>query len=342
MEKTDHTLPVVEVAAAVMLRHISGKPVLADTPKCELEFLLACRPVGKVYAGYWEFPGGKVESGESVKAALIRELQEEMGIVVTEAVPWLHKQFTYPHATVHLNFWQVRAWQGEIGIAAPLEHSAVSWLPMEKALSAEQLVSPILPANGPILKGLALPKRMLISQAENIGVESELTRVARAVKQWSGEALLQIRDHGLAPSERHDFAASAHLLAKPAGVPVVLNVRDSAGLSLARELSVDGVHLSATALAQSTERPDFQWVGASCHHRSELAKAANLGCDYAVLGPVKKTQTHPNSVPLGWQAFAELIRDNRLPVFALGGLQQRDLAQANVVGAHGVALMRGW
>ena len=83
---------IVEVAAAVMLR-ADGR-----------EFLLAQRPEGKVYAGYWEFPGGKVEPGETVRQALIRELQEELGITVTECAPWLTRQFTYPHATMRLNF----------------------------------------------------------------------------------------------------------------------------------------------------------------------------------------------------------------------------------------------
>ena len=98
---------IVEVAAAVMLR--AGGT----------EFLLAQRPEGKVYAGYWEFPGGKVEPGESVRDALIRELQEELGITVTACSPWLTRQFTYPHATVRLNFWRVTAYKESFGFDAP-------------------------------------------------------------------------------------------------------------------------------------------------------------------------------------------------------------------------------
>src|SRR3954468_10434593 len=90
----------VEVAAAVLQR--------ADG-----SFLLAQRPPGKVYAGYWEFPGGKVEPGERVDEALARELHEELGIRIAGSYPWLTRVFTYPHATVRLNFRRVTRWQNE-------------------------------------------------------------------------------------------------------------------------------------------------------------------------------------------------------------------------------------
>jgi 8-oxo-dGTP diphosphatase len=337
---------IVEVAAAVLLRHrISGNALTPATPSSDTEFLLACRPEGKVYAGYWEFPGGKLEAGESVYEALVRELHEEMGITVTTASPWLHKQFVYPHATVHLNFWRVTAWDGQIGITAPLEHSAIDWLPLSNALAAEHHLSPILPANGPILKGLALPKRLLITQAEHVGIAAELHRLKAYLQHQrdSGkDALLQIRDRGLAPSDRKAFAETAYELARAAGMFAVLNVADEADVALAQTLSVDGIHLTSHFLASISEKPDFPWVGASCHCTEEILKAGEMGLDYAVLGPVLRTKTHPESTPLGWKEFASRIADNRLPVFALGGLQHEDLPKAWACGAHGVALMRGW
>src|SRR3954453_12623628 len=89
----------IEVAAAVIQRPDGA-------------FLLAQRPAGKVYAGYWEFPGGKVEPGEPVERALARELHEELGIDVATSYPWLVRVFTYPHATVRLNFRRVLHWKG--------------------------------------------------------------------------------------------------------------------------------------------------------------------------------------------------------------------------------------
>ncbi len=311
---------VVEVAAAVMLR-ADGR-----------EFLLAQRPEGKVYAGYWEFPGGKVEPGETVRQALVRELQEELGITVTACSPWLTRQFTYPHATVRLNFWRVTAWDGEIGITAPLEHSAVDWL----ACGDAPHVEPILPANAPILKALSLPTTMAVTMAESDGVERQLERLEAALA--GGLRLIQLRDKGLPPAQRLAFAEAVMRLADDAGALVVIN--DDA--ELARCVGADGLHLSSGTLSACAARPDFAWVGASCHTASEIARAGELQLDYALLSPVLPTPTHPENPGLGWAEFSQRIAGNTLPVFALGGMKNEMLAGAKEAGAHGIALMRGW
>jgi 8-oxo-dGTP diphosphatase len=311
---------IVEVAAAVLLR-AGGR-----------EFLLAQRPAGKVYAGYWEFPGGKVEAGESVRAALVRELHEELGITVTACAPWLTRTFTYPHATVRLNFWRVTAWEGEIGITAPLEHDAIDWLECGKSAT----VAPILPANDPILKALALPTTMAITMAETEGVERTLERLEEALAD--GLRLIQVRDRGWPPAQRLWFAETVVRLAHDRGALVVIN----GDAEIARRTEADGLHLPAAALAACGERPDFAWVGASCHSAAEIARAGELGLDYALLGPVLPTPTHPENPGLGWAGFAAAAAGNTLPVLALGGLRPPMLAEAQAHGAHGIALMRGW
>ncbi|WP_265947315.1 Nudix family hydrolase [Dechloromonas sp. A34] len=311
---------IVEVAAAVMLR-ADGR-----------EFVLAQRPEGKVYAGYWEFPGGKVEPGETVRAALIRELQEELGITVTACSPWLTRQFTYPHATVRLNFWRVTAWEGEIGITAPLEHSAVAWQQCGAAAS----VAPILPANDPILKALAMPTAMAITMAEAEGAERQLERLEQALE--AGLRLIQVRDKGCPPAQRLRFAEAVVRLAHDHGALVVINDDEE----IARQVGADGLHLSAGRLASCTSRPEFTWLGASCHSAAEIARAGELGLDYALLGAVLPTPTHPESDGLGWVEFERQVQGNTLPVFALGGMKLEMLAAAQRHGAHGIALMRGW
>ena len=311
---------IVEVAAAVMLRAAGS------------EFLLAQRPQGKVYAGYWEFPGGKVEPGETVREALVRELHEELGITVTACSSWLTRVFTYPHATVRLNFWRVTAWDGEIGITAPLEHAAVDWQKCGNSAS----VAPILPANDPILKALALPTTMAITMAESEGVERQLERLEEALN--AGLRLIQVRDKGWPQAQRLWFAETVTRLAHSHGALVLINDDEK----IARLVGADGVHLSSTRLAACTERPDFTWVGASCHSAAEIAQAGELNFDYALLGPVLPTPTHPESPGLGWLAFATRLAGNTLPVMALGGMKPEMLTEAQGHGAHGIALMRGW
>jgi len=105
---------LVEVAAAVLQRPDGS-------------FLLAQRPPDKIWAGYWEFPGGKIEPGETPYHALVRELREELGITVTTAYPWVTRVFAYPHATVRLNFFRVTAWSGELH---PHEGQQFAWPPL--------------------------------------------------------------------------------------------------------------------------------------------------------------------------------------------------------------------
>jgi 8-oxo-dGTP diphosphatase len=109
-------------------------------------------------------------------------------------------------------------------------------------------------------------------------------------------------------------------------------------------LGADGVHLNAQRLMGLRERPgaDEFWVAASCHDATELQQAARIGVDFAVLGPVAATTTHPDTIPLGWGRFAELVAGVNFPVYALGGLVGVDLARARHSGARGIAAVRAF
>ena len=112
----------------------------------EGRFLLTSRPEGKAYAGYWEFPGGKVEPGESIEQALRRELQEEIGVTIASAEPWKVEMFDYPHALVRLHFCRVHRWSGAFEMR---EGQQMAWetLPVQSA--------PVLPGTVPVLAWLA-------------------------------------------------------------------------------------------------------------------------------------------------------------------------------------------
>ena len=177
------------------------------------EFLLAQRPAGKPYPGYWEFPGGKIEPGEDARAALVRELREELGIEVREATPWITRIYAYTHATVRLHFFRVTRWDGE---PRPLEDQAVAWQRVESAD-----VSPMLPANTPVLAALALPAVMVISEATASGIDPWIAKLtARVVDE---RLLVQIREKEM-PHQRLQHLVSRSLArVEPFGSRVVVN-----------------------------------------------------------------------------------------------------------------------
>jgi 8-oxo-dGTP diphosphatase len=290
-------------------------------------FLLAQRPVGKVYEGYWEFPGGKVEPGEAPEAALARELHEELGIEVTRAYPWITREYEYEHAAVRLRFFRVTGWTGELH---GRENQAFAW----QRIDAPG-VSPLLPANGPVLRALALPTFYGISNAHEVGTHIFLERLERALAR--GLRLVQIREKTMDAEALVELASQASTLARAHGAAVLVNADEAS----ARRAGVAGVHLTSSRLMSVRARPDFETVGASCHDERELARAAELGLDFAVLGPVGQTTSHPGAPVLGWQRFRELVAKYPLPVYAIGGLKAEDLEDAWAAGAHGIAAIRG-
>lgn len=301
---------VVEVAAAVIERP-DGR------------FLMASRPPGKAYAGWWEFPGGKVEAGETARHALERELHEELGIAVTEAWPWLNREFVYPHAHVMLRFFRVTAWKGT---PHPHEGQSLAW-----THAAHPEVHPILPANGPILKALRLPLEYAVSAVGDLGQEAFLRRLDQRLAEGLG--MVQLREKHLPPEDLARLAREVAPRCREHGALLVLN----GDQALAEQLGL-GLHLPSARLMGLERRPDLEWVGASCHDPMELARAAELGLDWVVLAPILATASHPGARPLGWAALTDWVRDYPLPVFALGGLSLGDLPTARRSGAHGVAL----
>ncbi|MFP8779299.1 NUDIX domain-containing protein [Hydrogenophaga sp. RWCD_12] len=125
--------PVTEVAVGILIDR-------------EGRYLLTSRPAGKAYAGYWEFPGGKLEAGESVEQALRRELQEEIGVTIGEAPVWRDSMVDYPHALVHLQFCKVTTWSGDLHM-----HEGQSYCWQRLPVSCE----PVLPGTVPVLAWLA-------------------------------------------------------------------------------------------------------------------------------------------------------------------------------------------
>jgi 8-oxo-dGTP diphosphatase len=305
---------IVDVAAAVLQR----------PDGC---FLLAQRPRGKVYEGYWEFPGGKIERGETPSQALCRELEEELGIQARCVYPWLTRIYRYPHATVKLHFLRVVRWDGD---PVSMEAQAFAW-----QRPGELSVSPVLPANTAVLKALELPDRYAITNAGELGESRFQECLQLALSR--GLALVQVREKSFDESRLRRFALEVVQRCRHHGAKVLIN----GDAELAVDAGADGVHLTSSQLTRASSRPQLDWCAASCHDQHELERAAKLELDFAVLGPIKVTPSHPEAQPLGWSRFRQLTLNSPIPVYALGGLASADLPDAFASGAHGVAMMRG-
>jgi 8-oxo-dGTP diphosphatase len=285
------------------------------------EVLIAQRPEGKIAAGQWEFPGGKIEPGETPRKALARELYEELGIAVTQARPLVRITHDYSDRTVVLDTWRVAAWDGEL---VGREDQAFAWV------APSQLTDfPLLAADRPIVSALRLPTHYAFTppdatQAQILGSLGSLPR----------RALLRLRLPSLSNGAYQTLAARVIGAGSACGVRVVLDREPE----MAQVLGAAGWHASAAVLAGLRERPlpGLPCLG-SCHDASELQRARTLGFDGAVLGPVLPTPSHEGAKTLGWDGFTALVADASLPVFAIGGVGPRDQERAFASYAQGTA-----
>ncbi len=306
-------LPLINVAVAVIQRE-DGRILMAE------------RPHGKESAGFWEFPGGKFETGERAEQAVTREIYEELGIKLTVACPLIYYEHIYPDKIVKLHVYRVFAWEGT---PSGQEGQRISW---EDPSSIN--VMPLLPANEKILQAIALP---LIYAIINIGSggakEKLITHLMFLLEQ--GVRLMQVRIwHISNPSQHMQVLRPIVNLAHKYGAKVLVN--ESGPVAL--KSGADGIHLSASQLMNTHTRPCTLLLSASCHNASELAHAAALRANFATLSPVHDTSTRPNIRGLSWKEFAGLTNNLPMPVYALGGLNYEDLAIAVQHHAYGIAL----
>lgn len=289
--------------------------------------LLASRPEGKPYAGWWEFPGGKVESGENVAQALARELHEELGVSIYHAQPWVVLEHSYEHAYVRLHFMRVTHWHG--GIQAH-EGQRWAWFDVE----TKDMPHPLLPATVPVLRWLSLPDTVGISHAAAMGLSSFDASLRQAL--YRGLRMLIVREPTWSNAQVGKLLDIVLPRCREHNAKVLVSSRHAPALWQ----RADGVQLRAVDAQKINHRPDLPWVGVSAHNAADIAHAAQLKADFCLLGSVLPTATHPDVTPLGWDGFVRETQHNALPVYALGGMKTHLLNLAQSHGAHGVAMMR--
>ncbi len=307
----------VHVAAAV-IRGTDGK------------ILIARRADSQHQGGLWEFPGGKVEAGESVEMALGRELQEELGITVESARPLIKVQHDYPDKQVLLDVWEVSSFTGQPHGA---EGQPLAWVTQRELADYE-----FPAANEPIVAAARLPDQYLITP-DRLETPQLLRGLKKAVAD--GIKLVQLRaPNGYDPKYR-DLAVDATGLCAGKAQLMLKGPLEWLG-----DFPSAGWHLTAAQLrkyaAKGRPLSKDRWLAASCHNAEELALAEQMGVDFVTLSPVLPTQTHPDAQPLGWEQVQQLIAGFSKPVFLLGGLGPDDRQQAWAIGAQGVAGIRAF
>ena len=276
-------------------------------------------------AGLWEFPGGKVESGETSTEALQRELKEELGINILKTQPFICITHHYPEKSIELQAVEVQSWHGRI---QSCEQQKLQWV---KIIDLANEAMPA--ADIPVAKALQLPAQLRISPAcKDLDtylqcLNSDLAR---------GCNFIQLRATNLSLAEQAEFIAKAYQINKRAKATIMVNFGADPGRY---DNQLAGLHLKSTQLQRLQQRPiaRHKLLSAACHNLDEIRLAEKVQVDFIVLSPLYATKTHPSASPLGEAGFRDLCKQTSLPIYALGGVQPQDLDKIRTFGAQGVA-----
>jgi 8-oxo-dGTP diphosphatase len=305
--------------------HVAAAALIDDQGRV----LLQRRHAQTHQGGLWEFPGGKLEPGEQAAEGLVRELREELGIEVLEHRPLIKVRHRYADRGVLLDVYEVTGWRGD---PVGREGQPLAWVGRAALRNY-----PMPAADHPVVTALQLPSQYLITPPGLVDRSGFLRAMEASLN--AGIRLVQLRLFDLAESELLDVGREVCALAHDHQARVLLNGSPETAVAI----GADGLHLSSRQLFLHNARPvaTNQLLAASCHSPGDLAKAAGLGADFALLSPVLPTRSHPDADPLGWSRFAAWVEDANIPVFALGGMHPGLTETAWAHGAQGVAGIRG-
>ena len=295
------------------------------------QVLVAKRPEGVHLEGCWEFPGGKVESQESFKMALRRELAEEVGINIGATTKLIEFQHQYEDRHLHFQVFKVLNFIGEVRAK---EAQPLQWVDRSKL---NTLNFPT--ANKAILDALAMPQQYMIADQEVFkrNIFSVVQTQLRA-----GVSLIQYRASKTKKVDYISVAKDLRDLCAQHDAMLVCNC----DLAWADDIKPHGIHLNSKRLAEAHSQDKInardKYFSASCHTDVEVRMANQLGVKCVLIGPVEYTQSHPQARSLGWNSFSQLCFQANMPVYALGGLMVSDVQNAIVHGGQGMAGIRAF
>lgn len=298
--------------------------------------LIARRPDHVHQGGLLEFPGGKVEPGETVQQALVREIAEETGLSLTEASlePVIGIRHDYGDKRVFLDVWSTTEASGE---PEGREGQPVDWLEPEQLRDQDFPV-----ANRPVIRALRLPGVLAITGGMTSPGDG-LASLEGGLEQLkaTGATCVVLRAPQLSREDYVRFASNAVAFCTKQGLTPILHGSPELFDAVP---GAGGLHLPWREAQALASRPvsESVWLGVSCHDAGQLAHAATLGADYATLGPVQPTRSHPGRPAMGWEQFEALVAQAVIPVYALGGLGPAEKVGARRLGGQGIAGIRFW
>jgi len=290
--------------------------------------LLGKRLNSQTWPGWWEFPGGKLERDESPAEALKREIFEELGVVVSKYRQWTTRRVVEKNKITTLYFFLITSWNGMV---EGKEDQELQWVDLTTYKATK-----VLPPNQIIHHALKkdLPDIYAITNFQEMSSDNFFQALKRQVN--NGLRLIQIREKTLVEKELEALITRIKKILQHTNVRIIIN----SSISLAYKHKLDGVHLNSKQLHELKYFPKDLLVGVSCHSKKDLEIAEEKNADFAVLGSVKETLTHPNFKPLNWRKFNKLVDNSNMPIYSIGGMTNNDIPTSFEYGAIGIASQR--
>lgn len=288
------------------------------------KLLVSYRSKNQHQGDLWEFPGGKIEPGESTLQALKREILEELNIRVLDASSFKKVHYVYADKAICLNVWRVHEYSGQ---AVGNEAQLIKWLDID-----ELTVDDFPKANNSIIRALKLPDKYMIT-GEYKNHDDYINRLKSSLNK--GIRLLQLRSKNISDEQFIKLADVTYKFCKKNKSKLLLNTSPE---NFAH-CEAHGLHLSSYYLHSIKRRPIARslLLSVACHTEKDIEQAKQLEADIVLISPVKKTTSHPAVQAISWQGFSQLSTHLNIPAYALGGMQEQDLSEAKAAGAQGIA-----